>query len=112
MPTVESEAQGARRELERVLQSPGFARNERMSRFLRFVVERHLEGRDEELKESVIALEIFGRSADYNPRQDPIVRTEAVRLRSPLSEYYNGAGRGDALGIHLPKGVYTPLCPQ
>jgi hypothetical protein len=34
---------------------------ERLSRFLRFVVERHLEGRDHELKESVIAIEIFGR---------------------------------------------------
>jgi len=55
MPPVESEQHAARRQLERILVSSGFARNERMSRFLRFVVERHLEGRDHELKESVIA---------------------------------------------------------
>ena len=34
-----------RAEVGRVLASPGFAHNERLSRFLRFVVERHLEGR-------------------------------------------------------------------
>ena len=32
-------------EVGHVLASPGFAHNERLSRFLRFVVERHLEGR-------------------------------------------------------------------
>jgi hypothetical protein len=51
MPPVESERQAARRHLERILSSPGFARNERLSRFLRFVVEQHLENRDEELKD-------------------------------------------------------------
>jgi hypothetical protein len=44
VPPVESESQAARRLLERVLGSVGFARNERLSRFLRFIVERHLEG--------------------------------------------------------------------
>jgi TolB-like protein/Flp pilus assembly protein TadD len=112
MPPVESEAQAARRQLERVLESPGFARNERLSRFLRFVVERHLEGRDHELKESVIAIEILGRKPDYNPKQDPIVRTEAARLRARLSEYYVGEGRDDALVIELPKGRYTPAFSQ
>src|SRR5258706_3532565 len=108
MPPVESEAVDARRQLARVLESPGFARNERLSRFLRFVVERHLEGRDHELKESVIAVEVFGRSPDFNPRRDPIVRTEAGRLRTRLSEYYSGEGKGDPLVIELPKGGYVP----
>ena len=91
-----------------MLASAGFSRNERLSRFLRFVVERHLEGRDGELKESVIAIEVFGRSPDYDPRQDSIVRTEAARLRARLSEYYIGEGKGDALVIELPKGGYAP----
>src|SRR5580704_15953613 len=52
-------AQAVRRELERILSSRGFARNERLSRFLRVVVERHLEGRDGDLKESVIGIDIF-----------------------------------------------------
>src|ERR1700726_3979807 len=83
-----------------------------MSRFLRFVVERQLAGRDQELKESVIAVEIFGRSPDYNPKRDPIVRTEASRLRVRLSEYYIGEGRADTLVIELPKGGYAPAFRQ
>lgn len=108
MPSVEPEGQAARRELERVLASPGFSRNERLSRFLRFVVERHLGGHDQELKESVIAIEVFGRAPGYDPKRDPIVRTEASRLRARLDEYYLGDGKGDQLAIDLPKGGYIP----
>src|SRR6516162_7040285 len=108
MPTEEAEGQAARRQLDRILASPGFARNERLSRFLRFVVERHLEGRDAELKESLLAIEVFGRPPDYDPKQDPIVRTEASRLRARLSEYYLGNGKDDPLVIELPKGGYVP----
>ncbi len=103
------EIEGARRQLERVLASPGFARNERLTRFLRFVVERHIEGRDSEIKESVLAVEVFGRGSDHDPKQDSIVRTEAARLRARLSGYYLAEGKGDELVIELPKGGYVPL---
>ena len=96
MSLLESEAQTAPRALQRVLESPGFVRNERLSRFLRFVVDLHLEGRDDELKESVIGTEIFGRRPDYNPKDDAIVRTEARRLRALLNEYYLSDGKGYA----------------
>jgi TolB-like protein/Flp pilus assembly protein TadD len=112
MPTAESEAFVARRQLERVLASAGFSRNERMARFLRFIVEQHLEGKDSELKESVIAIEVFGRRPDHDPAHDSIVRTEAGRLRGRLAEYYKGEGRGDALVIELPKGGYVPVFLQ
>src|SRR5579864_58117 len=109
MPTAESEVGAARRQLERVLASPGFSRNERLSRFLRFVVDQHLAGRDQELKESVIAIEVLGRSPDHDPKRDSIVRTEAARLRARLSEYYLGEGKADPLVIELPKGGYVPV---
>src|SRR5262245_62715562 len=93
MAPGETNVEPLRRQLERVLASPGFARSERLSRLLRFVVERHLEGRDTELKESLIAIEVFGRQPDYDPKLDSIVRSEAARLRSRLIEYYVGAGK-------------------
>jgi serine/threonine-protein kinase len=108
MPTAESDVEAARRQLERVLASPGFSRNERLSRFLRFVVEQHLAGRDQEIKESVIAVEVLGRGSDHDPKQDSTVRTEAARLRARLSEYYLGKGKDDPLVIELPKGGYVP----
>src|SRR5215472_8556215 len=109
MPTVESEAEAVRRQLERILGSAGFVRNERMKRFLRFIVENHLEGRDQELKESVLGVQIFGRPPDYDSKRDAVVRTEAGRLRARLSEYYLGEGKDDALVIDLPKGGYVPV---
>jgi TolB-like protein/Flp pilus assembly protein TadD len=102
----------ARGQLERVLISAGFSRNERLSRFLRFIVEQHLEGRDSEIKESVIAIEVFGRKADHDPKQDSIVRTEAARLRARLTEYYANGGKNDSIVIALPKGGYVPVLRQ
>ena len=108
-PAADSEPEAVRGELERVLNSPGFARNQRMCGFLRFLVQRHLEGRDTELKESVIGFEVFGRKPDYNPKDDPIVRTEARRLRERLDKYYERSGAPDGVIIELPKGGYVPL---
>jgi len=113
LPVVETrprEDQAAvRQALQSVLSSAGFSRNDRQSHFLRFLVERHLEGRDAELKESVIAVEVFGRDAGYDPKLDAIVRTEAVRLRARLHKYYESAGSPDPLIIELPKGGYRPV---
>jgi TolB-like protein/Flp pilus assembly protein TadD len=103
------EAEASRRQLDRVLASPGFTRNERLARFLKFVLERHLEGRDSEIKESVLAVEVFGRGSDHDPKQDSIVRTEAARLRARLAEYYLGEGKQDDIVIELPKGGYVPF---
>lgn len=109
MSILGAEAGSIRRELGEVLKSPGFARNERLSRFLRFVVDQHIEGRSQELKESVIGAEVFGREPTYDTRADPVVRTEARRLRARLKEYYEGPGAGDTLVIDLPKGGYVPV---
>ena len=102
------DGQAVRNHLEQVLSSAGFARNARLSGFLRFLVERHLEGRDAELKESLIAIQVFDRRPDYDPKQDAIVRTEAVRLRARLRRYYAGEGSRAPVIIELPKGGYVP----
>jgi TolB-like protein/Flp pilus assembly protein TadD len=98
--------------LEKILSSTGFARNDRLSGFLRFVVEQELFGRGDELKESVIGVEYFGRQTDYDVRHDSVVRNEAGKLRSRLAEYYVGEGAGDGLVIDLPKGGYKPVFRQ
>ena len=109
MQADEPSAADIRAELAHVLAGAGFARNARMSRFLTFLVDRHLEGRDGELKESLIAHEVFGRRPDYDPKQDSIVRTEAARLRARLAEHYGGAGRHSSLIVDIPKGGYVPV---
>jgi serine/threonine-protein kinase len=96
-------------QLERVLRDETFARNQRLSAFLRYIVERSVDGRTDELKESVIAVAVFGRAPDYDPKRDSIVRTEAARLRSRLSAFYADAGSADAVVIDVPKGGYVAV---
>lgn len=66
------DAQQVRLQLDRILTSAAFAHAERASSFLRFVVERQLDGRGGEIKESVIAVEVLGRtpSFDFEIRSD------------------------------------------
>src|SRR5215472_14639606 len=97
------------KQLDRVLSSPGFARNERLSRFLRFVVQQHLDGKTDEIKESLIGIEVFGRAPGYDTTSDSVVRTEAAKLRGRLTEYYAAEGASDPVTIELPKGGYTPV---
>ncbi|MBK5290254.1 MAG: tetratricopeptide repeat protein [Acidobacteriia bacterium] len=108
MAAAQQNGQALRDELERVLSSSCFARAERVSKLLRFVVEQQLEGRENELKESIIGVEVFGRRPDYDTKQDSTVRTEALRLRERLSRYYSTEGVQGPFVIELPKGGYVP----
>jgi TolB-like protein len=92
-----------------VLASEIFARSNRLSQFLRFVVERTLHGRESSLKEYTIGTEAYGRKADFDPGQDTIVRTEARRLRSKLKEYYETEGKSDVVVIFMRTGSYVPV---
>ncbi len=95
-----------RAQLERILASPQFAQSERLSRFLKLAVEVGASGRDS-LKEYRIGVEVFDRGKGFDPRTDPIVRVQAAKLRSKLTEYYAGAGARDTLVIVVPKGSYA-----
>lgn len=98
-----------RKQLDKILSSAGFMRNARLSRFLRFVVTQQLEGKADELKESLVGIEVFGRAPGFDSKQDSVVRTEAAKLRARLAEYYAGEGAEDAVVIQLPKGGYAPV---
>jgi len=95
-----------RAQLDKILASQAFAGAERPGRFLRFVVEQALAGNP--LKETLLGVEVFGRSPSYDPRLDGVVRVEAVKLRSRLKEYYQNEGASDPVRIDLPKGGYLP----
>lgn len=95
-------------ELERVLSDPRFRSSERNKRFLRYVTEKVLEGDTDKIKAYSVAVDVFGRPADFDPIIDPIVRIEAMRLRSSLSHYYEVHGQDSLLRIDMPKGGYVP----
>ena len=95
-----------RSQLENVLASELFSRSERLSAFLRFVVDETLAGRGDTLKEPVLAHQLYGKEANFDGASNPIVRVDARRLRDKLREYY--ADRTDPVVISLPKGSYVP----
>ncbi|MEA2921660.1 MAG: hypothetical protein QOF07_1623 [Bradyrhizobium sp.] len=111
---AESEALGEpsgteiRAALERMVASESFRTSPRLAAFLRFVVEVTLRGEGAHLKGYTIAVEAFGRSGDFDPQQDPIVRVEAARLRRVIQHYYAGPGAKDLLLIDIPRGRYIP----
>ncbi len=84
------------------------ARSERLARFLEFTVSETLAGNADQIKEFVVGVEVFGRTQDYDPRLDPIVRVEARRLRMKLRKYYDTEGQDDRIRIEYPKGSYVP----
>jgi Tol biopolymer transport system component len=96
-----------RAQLEKILGSETFGRSERLSGFLRYVVEETLRGNSSTLKEQVIAHDLYRRGDGYDPNADPIVRVDARRLRDKLREYYAEAD-GESIVITLPKGSYVP----
>jgi TolB-like protein len=94
--------------LDKILASPGFINADRLTRFLRYTVEETLNGQTDKLKETLLGIEVFNRKTTYDPRVDAVVRTEAVKLRARLRDYYEADGREDELIIDLPKGGYVP----
>jgi hypothetical protein len=70
-----------RDQLRTLLSSPPFVHADRLSQFLSFVVEAALLGEtdQQQLKESLIGIEIYGREPGYDSKIEPIVRTEARR---------------------------------
>jgi Tol biopolymer transport system component len=97
-----------RAELDRILASEIFSRSDRLSAFLKFIVQQTLSGHGHTLKEQVIAIELYGKGPGFNTAADPIVRVDARRLRDHLREYYASAPQ-DLVIISVPKGSYTPV---
>jgi TolB-like protein len=99
-----------RAHLAAILDSEAFQRARRMQRFLEFIVEETLAGREDQLGEFAIGLAVFDRGADFEPALDPIVRNDARRLRAKLAEYHAGPkGREAEMVIDIPKGGYVPV---
>jgi TolB-like protein len=95
------------------LLSGDLALSERGRNLLRFIVDKTLAGRTDQLKGYTIGVEVFGRPADFDPGSDPIVRLEAGRLRRALEAFYGGPGADDPVRLDIPKGAYTPrFTPQ
>jgi hypothetical protein len=97
--------------LERVLASETFAKSQSLARLLRYLCTRYFEGQASEMKEYSIGVEVFGRSPNFDPTSNSIVRVELYRLREKLKRHYGSRGISDSVVILLEPGTYTPPLP-
>ncbi len=98
-----------RAQLSRILASHEFVVPERVRSFLRYLVEQTLTGHADRLKGYTIATAVFERGEGFDAQADPVVRTEAGRLRRALERYYLVEGQADPILIEVPKGCYVPI---
>ncbi|HTN61275.1 MAG TPA: tetratricopeptide repeat protein [Devosia sp.] len=108
MPVAAPDRETVLAALDSVLGWPEIARSPQLGRFLDYIVRRTLDGDEQAIKAYSIAVDVFGRTTDFDPQADPIVRVQARRLRGLLDQYYATAGSGDAVRIALPVGRYVP----
>jgi hypothetical protein len=104
----EEEKLAANEQLERLLASPYFSHSRRFPSFLRFIVTQTLSGQMEALKERTLGVEVFGKSANYDTANDPIVRVTAAEIRKRIAQYYQDPVHEHELRLSLPPGSYVP----
>ena len=93
--------------VKRLQASAGLSGAPTLQRLLEYTVEATLAGRTDEIKETTLAIEVFGRSSSFNPREDPIVRVQARKLRDRLAAWYERDGAAEEVIIGYTRGSYV-----
>ncbi|MDE3164573.1 MAG: hypothetical protein KGN36_02120 [Acidobacteriota bacterium] len=93
--------------LDELFESEPFSSSRRCREFLRYIVLETLEGRGAAIKERTIAMDVFGKGADFDSQSESIVRVKANDVRKRLACAYTSGLQGD-VRISLPVGVYHP----
>jgi hypothetical protein len=91
-----------------VLLGAPFRNTRQCQSFLKYIVEHTLAGENDLLRERVIGTEVFGRSPDYEPADDPVVRVRAAEVRKRLAQYYQN-GADSPVQIDMPLGSYRAV---
>jgi TolB-like protein len=103
------QANDVRAACDSILASDLFRQSPRISRLLRFLVEKAISGTIQDTTEYAIGIAVFNRDpSKYYTSEDPIVRVQVGRLRAKLKAYYAMPGTGDDCRICIPVGSYMP----
>lgn len=74
--------------LDMILSSQPFRTSKQCQNLLRYIVEHSLHGDDASLRERILGIQVFGRAADYDTSEDPVVRMRAADVRKRLAQFY------------------------
>jgi hypothetical protein len=87
-----------------ILESPEFKDSQRYRELLQYLVEESVAGRSP--KETTIGIQIFGKDASFNSKEDATVRVYINNLRKKLEHYYLTAGKSASHRLVIPVGHY------
>jgi hypothetical protein len=91
------------REAKRIRAS-GVLGEAKMRRLFDYLATCSLAG--ESPKEIAIAIDVFGKKADFDVSQDALVRVYIHKLRRTLEEFYAAQAGEDIIPVHIPRGEY------
>src|SRR3982751_2251576 len=94
-------------QIQRIVSSKAFKTSEVHRNLLNYLADESLSGEAQNLKENTVGLDVFGKPASYDPRQESVVRMHVGRLRQKLAEYYRTDGVDDPIVVDLPKGGFA-----
>lgn len=100
------EVESLQTQIQRIVQSKTFRTSEVQRNLLTYLADKSIAGTADNLKEYVVGLDVFGKPASYDPRQESTVRMHVGRLRQKLAEYYRSEGADDPVVVDLPKGGF------
>jgi hypothetical protein len=106
--TPELTADMIRAQLDLIVHDEVFRSSKRSVAFLKYVVEKTLNGSADQIKERTIGIEVFDRDPTYDTNLDHIVRTAATELRRRLATYYVDEKHRSELRMGLVPGSYIP----
>lgn len=95
--------------VQRIVASRQFSKAPLLSKFLIHISSEILQGRQSEISEYQIGVQVFDRPLGYRTVEDNIVRNYARQLRKRLSEYFAGEGRLEPIQVEIPLGGYVPV---
>lgn len=101
---MEANAGLLRTQATKIRSSPQFGRSALLHRLFDYLVDRSLQGVAP--RETDIAVDVFGRGAEFDASQDAAIRVYMHRLRGRLDAFYAGPGSSERLRVVLPRGEY------
>lgn len=109
--TTQTNAQRIPRDVVAILEKMngcrGFRTTKWPSKILNYLVNSYFDDPALKIQQYDLAFDVFGKTADFDPSHDPLVRIHMGRLRRTLEVYYQNEGRNDSLRLTVPTGQYN-----
>lgn len=94
--------------VQRVANSPQFLRASQLRSILLFITRQAILHPENQIHEFDIAHGVLGRSSDFDPLDDNIVRVQIARLRKRLDLYFSTNSKDEQVAITVGLGNYRP----